>query len=199
MRTPTPITLERGPVSLQPWEPRHDADLLTAAQDEDVWRWLPAARPQSLEDVEAIRRTHVGMPWAVVVDGRAAGSTSYLDVDTQVSGLEIGWTWYRKDLWATEVNPTCKLLLLAHAFDDLGAARVTLKTDGLNARSQAAIRKLGCRHDGTLRHNRLRSDGSVRDTAYFSLLAAEWPQARIRLEERLVGHARAEGTGGGRR
>jgi RimJ/RimL family protein N-acetyltransferase len=187
MRTPTPVVLERGRVSLQPWAAQHDADLLEAAQDDDVWRWMPVRRPQALEDVRAIRETHVGMPWAVVVDGRAAGSTSYLDVDVELGGLEIGWTWYRKDLWATEVNPTCKLLLLGHAFDDLGADRVTLKTDGLNTRSQAAIRKLGCRYDGTLRHHRRRPDGTVRDTAFFSMLAAEWPPARDRLEARAAG------------
>ena len=131
-------------------------------------------------------RTHRGdLVWAVVVDGRAQGSTSYLDVDLSVSGLEIGWTWYARSLWATHVNPACKLLLLAHAFDDLEAQRVTLKTDGRNTRSQSAIRRLGARYDGTLRHNRLRADGTVRDTAYFSILASEWPEVREGLQSRL--------------
>jgi RimJ/RimL family protein N-acetyltransferase len=121
----------------------------------------------------------------VVVDGRAAGSTSYLDLDTEVGGLEIGWTWYRKDLWATEVNPTCKLLLLTYAFEDLGAGRMSLKTDSRNTRSQAAIRKLGCAYDGTLRHVRVRPDGTIRDTVYFSMLAPEWPAAKAALEVRV--------------
>ena len=185
MRTPELLVLQRGRVRLEPWESRHDAELLEAAQDDDVWRWMPTSRPRVLEDMAAIRRTHIGLPWAVVVDGRAAGSTSYLDVDTAVGGLEIGWTWYAKPLWATEVNPTCKLLLLGHAFDELGAGRVSLKTDALNARSRAAILKLGCAYDGTLRHVRVRPDGSIRDSAYFSLLAGEWPAARARLEDRL--------------
>ena len=73
---------------------------------------------------------------------------------------------------------------MSYAFDDLGAARVSLKTDGLNTRSQAAITKLGCRYDGTLRHHRFRADGSVRDTAFFSMLAAEWPAAKAQLEQR---------------
>ena len=124
------------------------------------------------------------MPWAVVVDGTGAGSTSFLDVDTELGGLEIGFTWYRKDLWATEVNPTCKLLLLSYAFDDLGAGRVTLKTDALNTRSRAAILRLGCAYDGTLRHARLRPDGSIRDNAFFSMLADEWPAAKAALERR---------------
>ncbi len=185
MRAPQPIAFTRGRVRLEPLAAEHDPDLLEAAQDDDVWRWL-TARPTTLEQMAQFRLTHPGLAWAVVVDGRAAGSTSYLDVDLDVGGLEIGWTWYRKDLWASDVNPTCKLLLLSHAFDELGAERVTLKTDGLNIRSQAAIRKLGARYDGTLRHQRRRPDGSVRDAAYFSLLAADWPAARDRLLARLT-------------
>ena len=187
MHSPELVTLSRGRVRLEPLGPEHDADLLAAAQDDDVWRWMPVRRPQTAADIALIRETHPGQAWAVVVEERAAGSTSYLDVETELGGLEIGWTWYRKDLWATEVNPTCKLLLLTYAFEDLGAGRVTLKTDGLNTRSQAAIKKLGCRYDGTLRHHRLRPDGSVRDTAYFSMLATEWPAAKARLENRANG------------
>ena len=92
----------------------------------------------------------------------------------------------REPLWATAVNPACTLLLLAHAFDALGAQRVTLKTDGRNARSQSAIRRLGAHYDGTLRHARLGPDGTVRDTAYFSILAAQSPAVRDGLEARLA-------------
>ena len=182
MREPEPVVLTRGRVRLEPLVARHDADLLEAAQDDDVWRWMPILRPS---DPSAIRTSQVGLAWAVVVDGRAQGTTSYLDIDTALGGLEIGWTWYAKALWATEINPTCKLLLLHNAFEVLGADRVTLKTDGLNTRSQAAIRKLGCAYDGTLRHQRRRPDGTVRDAAYFSMLTSEWPAARARLEARL--------------
>jgi RimJ/RimL family protein N-acetyltransferase len=181
---PQPVTLSHGRVSLEPWTAVHDADLLEAATPE-VFRWLPRLAPTDLEDVASLRTTHRGLAWAVVVDGRAAGSTSYLEVETDLGGLEIGSTWYRQDLWGTDVNPTCKLLLLSYAFEDLGAGRVTLKTDGRNARSRAAITKLGCHYDGTLRHHRLRNDGSVRDSAYFSLLAAEWPAAKAGLVARL--------------
>jgi RimJ/RimL family protein N-acetyltransferase len=151
---PQPVTLSRGRVVLEPWTAAHDADLLTAATPE-VFRWLPVLAPTTVEEVAAVRTTHPGLPWAGVVDGVAAGSTSYLDVDCELGGLEIGWTWYRQDLWATDVNPTCKLLLLSYAFD------------------------------GVLRHHRLRPDGSVRDTAYFSLLAPEWPAAKAGLLARL--------------
>jgi RimJ/RimL family protein N-acetyltransferase len=185
VQPPEPVVLVRGRVSLEPWQPDHDAELLEAAQDDDVWRWLSVPRPATSQEIARLRETHVGLPWAVVVDGVPAGSTSYLDVDLPVEGLEIGWTWYRRDLWATDVNPTCKLLLMTHAFEDLGAQRITLKTDSRNERSRAAILRLGCRYDGTLRHHRLRADGSVRDSAYFSLLGAEWPAAKAALEARL--------------
>lgn len=184
MLAPHPVTLARGRVCLEPWEERHDADLLAAASPE-VFQWLPRFAPTDRAQVAAMRETHPGLAWAVVVDGRAVGSTSYLDVDLDVGGLEIGWTWYAQDLWGTDVNPTCKLLLMTHAFEDLGAGRVLLKTDARNTRSQAAIRKLGCQYDGTLRHNRVRNDGTLRDTAYFSLLAAEWPAAKQGLVARL--------------
>lgn len=185
MIEPEPVVLSLGRVSLEPWTAHHDGDLWAAAQHEDIWRWLPVPRPTSVHDITTFRQTHIGLPWTVVVDGVAAGSTAYLDVDTELGGLEIGWTWYRRDLWGSDVNPTCKLLLMTEAFDHLGAHRITLRTDSRNTRSQAAIRKLGCRHDGTLRHNRLLPDGTVRDSAFFSILITEWPAAKATLQARL--------------
>ena len=186
MRAPAPTVLTGSGVRLEPLAAEHAPDLLAALGDGEVWRWLSAPVPRTVDEVLAWIDGHAGRPaYAVVVDGHAQGSTSYLDVDLPVSGLEIGWTWYARGLWATRVNPACKLLMLGHAFDDLGAQRVTLKTDGLNTRSQSAIRRLGATYDGTLRHHRLRADGSVRDTAYFSILAAEWPGVREGLQARL--------------
>ncbi len=186
VRPPEPVVLSGHGVRLEPLTIAHADDLVLAAQDDDVWRWLPVPRPRTTDDMRAIVTAHpADLAFAVVVDGRARGSSSYLDVDLSVGGLEIGWTWYARDLWATQINPTCKLLLLAHAFDQLGAERVTLKTDRLNARSQSAIHRLGAQYDGTLRHARRRPDGSVRDTAYFSILTAEWPDVRDGLLARL--------------
>jgi RimJ/RimL family protein N-acetyltransferase len=188
VREPEPVVLSGWGVRLEPLSTDHADDLADAAQDDEVWRWLPVVPPRTADDVRAIVRSHPGRPaFAVVVDGRAQGSTAYLDVDLAVGGLEIGWTWYARPLWGTSVTPACKLLLLEHAFDALGAERVTLKTDRLNTRSQAAIRKLGAQYDGTLRHARRRPDGSVRDTAYFSILVAEWPGVRDGLRARLAG------------
>jgi RimJ/RimL family protein N-acetyltransferase len=191
MKPPQPMTLVGKHVHLVPLGPEHAEDLFEAGQYDEVWTWLGWPRPRVVADmdgqIEQALTDPERIPFAVLVGGRAVGSTSYGDVDLGVGGLEIGWTWYTPSVWATAVNPECKLLLLAHAFDGLGAARVSLKTDGLNSRSQAAIRKLGARYDGTLRHHRLRADGSVRDSAYFSILAAEWPAVRDGLQARLPG------------
>jgi len=191
VRTPEAVVLAGPHARLEPLTAAHAPDLLVAAQDDAVWAWLSLPRPRTLLDMAEIvagAQADTGrLAFAVVVGGRAQGSTSYVDVDVSVEGLEVGWTWYARELWATKVNPQCKLLLLGHAFEVLGARRVTLKTDARNARSSAAIRRLGAAYDGTLRHHRLRSDGSVRDSAYFSLLAAEWPAVRTGLEQRLRG------------
>jgi RimJ/RimL family protein N-acetyltransferase len=190
VRTPGPVTLKGTLVTLVPLAAEHVDDLLQAGSYDEVWTWLSTPRPRSREDmarwVADALADGTRVPFAVVVDGRAQGSTSLLDIDLSVGGLEIGWTWYTPALWATAVNPESKRLLLGHCFDDLGAERVFLKTDNRNTRSQAAIRKLGAAYDGTLRHHRRRSDGTVRDSVYFSLLASEWPSVRARLDARIV-------------
>ena len=191
MHAPESTVLAHGRVRLEPLAPGHAPSLFATCADPAVWRWLAVPLPTSVADLEALVAGALADPsrlaWAVVVDGAAVGSTSYLDVDLSVGGLEVGWTWYSPSVWASSVNPTCKLLLLGHAFDELGAGRVTLKTDALNARSRGAILRLGATYDGTLRHHRLRQDGSVRDTAYYSVLAAEWPGVRDGLLARLPG------------
>ena len=193
MRAPAPVVLTGDVVRLVPLSPEHTADLLAAAQDDEIWRWMPVHRPRTEDDVHQMVRDHPGNPaWAVLHEGRAVGSTSFLDVDLGVGGLEVGWTWYSRALWNTTVNPECKLLVLGHAFDDLDAQRVLLKTDADNARSRSAISRLGAQYDGTLRHHRARPDGTVRDTAYFSILASEWPDVRDGLRSRLQAAQRRE-------
>ena len=184
MRTPERTVLEGHGVRLEPLDPQHVDSLLAAASDHRIWAHT-GPQPLTPADVLGWLDQPGRHPYAVVVDGRAQGSTSYGDVDLAVEGLEVGWTWYAPPLWATHVNPACKLLLLGHAFEELEAQRVTLKTDALNTRSRSAIGRLGAQYDGTLRHHRLRPDGTVRDSACFSILAAEWPALRDGLRARL--------------
>ena len=146
---------------------------------EKMERWLERAM-----EAESQGREY---PFVVVrlEDNRVIGSTRYLDVQEADRNVEIGWTWYAPDAWGGVVNPEAKYLLMRHAFDDWRAIRLALKTDINNLHSQAAIKKLGARYEGTLRNQRIRLDGSYRDTVIFSVIESEWPQVKARLEQRL--------------
>lgn len=117
--------------------------------------------------------------------GTVVGTTSIGDVILRDERAHIGWTGYGPQWWASAVNPECKLLLLAHCFDDCGLGRVKLQTDLINEHSQAAIAKLGATREGVLRRHKARADGTFRDTVVFSILRDEWPSVRERLEARV--------------
>ena len=127
------------------------------------------------------------LPWAVrdLTSNTIIGSTRYHDIVLAIDRVEIGYTWYAKSRQRTAVNTTCKLLLLAHAFDTLGCAVVGLRTDNFNFRSQRAIEALGAKKDGVIRHHWPRRDGSIRDTVMYSVLANEWPDVKRHLQFRL--------------
>ncbi len=116
--------------------------------------------------------------------GTLVGTTSLLDAHPINESIHIGSTMYAPDLWGTVVNPECKLLLMRHAFDDLGYGRVKIQTDLLNTRSQAAIAKLGAVREGVLRREMKREDGTFRDTVVFSVVKDDWPAVRDRLQLR---------------
>jgi N-acetyltransferase len=118
-------------------------------------------------------------------DGQIVGQTCYLAMRPEHKGVEIGGTWYAPSVHGTKVNPACKLMLLEHAFA-CGAGRVELKTNANNARSRAAILKMGAQFEGVHRRHILLYDGSWRDTAWFSVIAEEWPDVKARLEARLA-------------
>ncbi|MEV6006502.1 GNAT family N-acetyltransferase [Streptomyces sp. NPDC051976] len=195
-RTPAPTVLEGRHVRLEPLLPGHAADLFAAGGgDEEVWRWLPTDAPRTEDEMrelaERVAADSVaagGLAFAVVerTGGRAIGWTTYHDVSAVDERLEIGWTWYGRAYWRTPINTESKLLLMTHAFDDLGMGRVSWKTDVLNTRSQQAIARLGAVREGVWRRHRLRSDGVTwRDSVFFSMLVDEWPEARRRLRARL--------------
>jgi len=160
----------------------------------DVYRWLPFAKPETLDDFNTIflnfiDETNSGkrIAHAVILksSGKAIGTTSFLDLNPVHNSLEIGSTFYAKDFWRTFVNTECKLMMLTEAFEVRGVERVTLKTDSLNERSRNAISRLGASFEGILRHHMKRPDGSWRDSAYFSILAEEWPTVKSGLEAKL--------------
>ncbi len=202
-----PVSLEGVHVRLEPLRPHHAPALAAAAESAAIWPWLSADLRDAAQlarfiaDAQAAESAGAEYAFAVVerATGLACGSTRYLDVQHAHRAVEIGWTWYARPAWSTAVNPEAKLLLLRHAFEDWRAIRVQLKTDHLNLRSQAALRKLGAVYEGTLRHHRIRRDGTLRNTVVFSILEAEWPAVRAGLLDRLAGRgAGGPGTAGAR-
>jgi len=190
----SPVELIGERVRLVPLHSSHAVSLWEAAQDARIWTYMPV-RMQSLDDMRhsidaALAAQEVGaeLPFTVCErdTGRIVGSTRFMDIALPHRGLEIGATWYAPDVWRTRVNTECKFLLLRHAFESLGMLRVCLKTDARNTRSQAAIARIGGVREGVLRSHRILPDGYVRDTVYFSILAAEWPAVKQILEHALA-------------
>jgi RimJ/RimL family protein N-acetyltransferase len=176
-------------VELRPTTPDDALPLFDALDDTHAWEHIPTEQPyrvhvmrQLVDDAIATR-----FPWTVRrrTSSEIVGWTSYLDTSAHDARTEIGSTQYAPRVWGTDVNPETKLLLLTFAFEELGFGRVQLKTDVRNERSQRAIARLGARYEGTLRRYQRRADGTVRDTALFSVTAEDWPQVRAGLLARL--------------
>lgn len=194
--SPSPVRLEGHNVALEPLTSQHAGALFAASQNPAIWRWLPIPMFGSIQDVnqwieEARRSQATGTEVAFVIvrrsDGRVVGSTRYLDIRRSHRALEIGWTWLASEAQRTSVNTETKLLLLTHAFEILGAVRVQLKTDERNEQSRAAIARLGAIFEGILRNYQTRPhDGYVRNTAMYSITAAEWPAVKAKLVARMV-------------
>lgn len=171
----------------------HHDELLKAASDGELWDlWFTTVPfPEKMADymqgaLTGHEEGHM-LPWAIreLDSGDIIGTTRYHDIMANIDRVEIGYTWYAKRWQRSHVNSVCKLILLRHAFDDLGCKVVGLRTDNYNFRSQRAIEAIGAKRDGVIRHHAIRKDGSVRDTVMFSILAAEWPDVRRHLELRI--------------
>jgi RimJ/RimL family protein N-acetyltransferase len=117
--------------------------------------------------------------------GTLVGTSSLSEADVRNESIHLGSTLYGSRWWGTQVNPASKLLLLAHCFDDCGYGRVKIQTDRLNARSQAAIAKLGAQREGVMRRHMKRGDGTFRDSVIYSVLKDEWPGVQAGLARRL--------------
>ncbi|MDR3690042.1 MAG: GNAT family protein [Fimbriimonas sp.] len=189
-----PIVLEGDGIRMEPLVIGHAAGLAAIAEP-DLFRYFAGFRPEGrdVEAGEAFVRSVLGQPNKVafaVVDRattQVIGSTSFMDIRSESRGLEIGSTWIATPVQGTAVNPEAKLLMLTHAFDQLGAIRVQFRTDARNLRSQRAIEKLGAKRDGIFRHDTIMPDGYLRDSVFYSILAEEWPAVRDSLVSRLGG------------
>ena len=194
MKKPAPVTLARGGVRLEPMTAGHVAALEAAARDGELWNLRVTSVPAPGEAAAYVENALKGqadghmLPFVVVDEARSRviGSTRYHDIVPVVERMEIGYTWYGKRWQRTHVNTTCKLLLLQHGFETLGAQLVGWRTDNYNFASQRAIERLGAKKDGVLRHHALRRDGTVRDTVMYSLTAGEWPEVKAHLEYQLA-------------
>lgn len=188
------MTLEGELVRLEPLEPRHETGLWKASRDERTWRWLSVLQPRTREEfheyVEAAlvnAADGLEQPFATIRrdDGRVVGSTRYLALRPEHRSLEIGWTWLAPEAWGTGVNVEAKLLMLAHAFEQLGCLRVELKTDSSNERSRRAMEALPAQFEGIHRKHMLVRGGERRDSAWYSVIDDDWPQVRANLLRRL--------------
>jgi N-acetyltransferase len=190
MHKPEPCTLETTLVRLEPMRADHAAGLEAASRDGELWNLRITSVPAPGETAAYIAAALKGqgeghmLPFVVrdVPSGKIIGTTRYHDIVSAIERLEIGYTWYGKSWQRSHVNTTCKLLLMTHAFETLGARLVGWRTDNYNFASQRAIERLGARKDGVLRHHAPRRDGTVRDTVMYSLTAGEWPEARAQLQ-----------------
>jgi len=189
---PKPVTLEMGAVRLVPMRVDHAPALFEVGRSPEIWEHGIGPQPKDVAAMTAIVRDALTaqesgsqVPFVIEVDGKVTGTTRFMEIRRADFRIEIGSTWLAREHWRTAVNTTCKLLLLTHAFDVLGAARVELKTDARNIRSQAAIERIGATREGLLRGYQRVWTGRQRDTAMFSITAPEWPAVKAALEEKL--------------
>jgi len=183
------ITLSERGITLRPLTLDDEAGLIAAASDGELWRLRVTSVPEPENTRQyidtALQAWREGHRLALVVtdsaSGKVLGCTSYHDIVPAIRRLEIGFTWYAASVQRTHVNTSCKLMMLTHAFESLGAKVVGWRTDIFNHRSQRAIERLGAKKDGIIRGNALRRDGSIRDTVMYSLTRGEWPEVQTQL------------------
>lgn len=199
---PPETTLERDGIRLEPLALTHETGIAAAAADGELWnlRFTSVPEPQETRAyIETALKQRVEgsrLAFAVidVATNKLIGSTSYHDIVPAIKRVEIGWTWYAKSYQRSKVNTLCKLMLMQCAFKTLDCAVVGWRASHMNFASQRAIERLGAKRDGAIRHHAPLRDGGVRDTIMYSMLAAEWPEAKARLEARLTKSSATEAT-----
>jgi RimJ/RimL family protein N-acetyltransferase len=188
----SPVTLRGRHASLLPLSMAHLDGLADAARDGELWNlWYtliprPEAMAAEIERRLSLLARDTMLPFTVFdADGRIAGMTTYMNVDGANRRVEIGSTWYAQRVQRSPLNTECKLMLLAHAFDALDCIAVEFRTHRLNTQSRRAIERLGAQLDGMLRSHQISPNGALRDTAVYSIIAAEWPTVRAHLQFQL--------------
>ena len=187
---PSPVTLTGPHAALRPLAPEHHDGLCEATRDGELWKlWYTAVPSPEGMAAEIERRLSLPTlcPFTVFdASGRIVGMTTYMNIDAANKRVDIGSTWTAASAQRTPLNTQCKRLLLAHAFDTLDCIAVEFRTHRLNTQSRRAIERLGAQLDGILRSHQRAADGSLRDTAVYSITAAEWPTVRAHLDWQLA-------------
>jgi RimJ/RimL family protein N-acetyltransferase len=193
MPWPDPIELSGPHARLVPLSPEHHDGLCAATRDGELWKlWYtfvpsPETMAREIERRLGLQAAGSMLPFTVIdAAGAIVGMTTYMNIDAVHKRVEIGSTWYAAGTQRTALNTQCKRLLLGHAFDTLGCIAVEFRTHRLNTQSRRAIERLGAQLDGILRAHQVSPNGTLRDTAVYSITAAEWPTVKAHLDWQLV-------------
>lgn len=187
-----PLVLEGETLRLEPLSQEHCQGLYNRGRNSADWAFMPRAcfvdQADTRQWIEQALQSPDQLPFAVVekAKNRVVGSTRYLTIRPEHRSVEIGWTWLGEEWQRTRVNTEAKLLLLSHAFERLGCIRVEFKTDARNVRSQRALERIGATREGSLRNHMIVQGGYYRDSVYFSVIEAEWPAVKTRLQQLLA-------------
>ena len=192
-----PVTLSGPHAQLKPLSHDHIDGLTEAVKDGELWKlWYTSVpKPEDMrKEIDrrlALQAAGSMLPFTVFdAGGRIAGMSTYMNVDAANRRVEIGSTWYAKAVQRSGLNTQCKLLLLAHAFEQLDCIAVEFRTHFFNHQSRRGIERLGAKLDGILRSHAIAANGTLRDTVVYSIIAAEWPTVRAHLNYQLNGRAR---------
>jgi len=187
-----PVTLRGAHARLEPLASEHYDGLLEAVKDGELWKlwytFIPKAEDMRKEIDRRLGLQKAGsmLPFTVFdADGKVAGMTTYMNVDTPNRRVEIGSTWYARRVQRTALNTQCKLLLLQHAFEKLDCIAVEFRTHFFNHQSRRGIERLGAKQDGILRNHQIAPNGTLRDTVVYSSIASEWPTVKAHLNYQL--------------
>lgn len=194
---PDPITLSGPLARLEPLSQDHAQDLSQASAENELHTlWYtavpaPQAVPTEIERRLGLQAQGTMLPFAICQTdgGRAVGMTTYMNIDAVHKRVEIGSTWYAPSVQRTGLNTQVKTLLLTHAFEALGCIAVEFRTHRLNRQSRAAIERLGAQLDGILRAHMVMPNGTLRDTAVYSITASDWPGVKAHLAGLVARHS----------
>ena len=189
----SPVELQGAHCALRPLAAEHHDGLVDAANDGELSKlWYTAIPSAEGMRAEIARRLDLQVKGSMLpfttfdANGRIAGMTTYMNVDAVHKRVEIGSTWTAARMQRGPFNTECKLLLLCHAFEQLGCIAVEFRTHFFNQQSRKAIERLGARLDGVLRNHQRASNGTLRDTCVYSILESEWPTVKAHLQWQLV-------------